>query len=49
VRQGSTEEEMDGRGGGDNGSETSTVRGSSSRQVGVEGCGQSRHQGNSES
>jgi len=38
------EEEMDGRGGGKNGSATSKAEGSSSRQGGMERCGQSRHQ-----
>jgi len=48
-RLGLTEEEMDGRGGGDNETATSTPDGSSSRQGEVERCGQSRHQGTSAS
>jgi len=36
----STQEEMDGRGDGDNGSATSTAKRSSSRQGGLEICGQ---------
>jgi len=40
---------MDGRGGGDNGSVTSIVEGSNSREGGVKRCGQSRHQGTSAS
>jgi len=43
---GSTKEVMDGRGGGDNGSATLTVKGS--RQGGMKRCGQSRHQGTSD-
>jgi len=38
---------MDGQGGGDNESVTSTVKGNSLRQGGMERCGQSRHQGTS--
>jgi len=38
-----------GRGGGDNGSATSTAEGSSLRQGGIERCSQSRHQGTSAS
>jgi len=40
---------MDRRGSGDNGSVTSTAKGSSSRQGGMERCCQSRHQGTSAS
>jgi len=40
---------MDGRGGGDNRSVTSIVKRMSSRQDGMERCGQSRHQGTSAS
>jgi len=40
---------MDGRGDGDNGYATLTVKRSSSRQGGSERCGQNRHQGASAS
>jgi len=40
---------MDGRGGGDNGSVTSIVEGSSSREGGLKRCDQSRNQGTSAS